>query len=141
MIVCASAHELNTAVHKALGQSLRIVDDPACIFLVFGLQVLLEHDCLRRDRVHLGTALCTREDALVQLVNLGKFSVGQDHSSARSAKCLVGRCCGDMSVRNRARMISGRYESCDVGHINHEISADHIRDIAHSLEVDCSAVS
>ena len=141
MIVRASAHELNTAVHKAFGQSLRIVDDPAGIFLIFRLQIFLEHDCLRSDRVHLWTALCAREDGLVELVIFGKFSVGQDHTSARSAKCLVGRCRRDMGVRNRARMISGRHETRDVSHVDHEISADHIRDIAHSLEVDCSAVS
>ena len=72
---------------------------------------------------------------------LAELCSRQDHAAARSAESLMS--CGrhNMGIRERARMYSGSYQTCNVCDVRQQVRADFIRDLAESLEVDGPSVS
>ena len=89
--------------------------------------------------MHQRTALRAREDSFVDL--LGVLLLAKNEPSARSAKCLVRGRSHDVRIRYGRRMDSRRDETGNVSHIDHEIRADAVRNLAESLEVDKTRVS
>ena len=84
--------------------------------------------------MHQGTALNTGEDRHIDLF----FQIGtaEDHAASRSAQRLVGRGRHDIGVRERTRINSGGNEPRIVRHIDHQVSADFLRNFAETLEVN-----
>ena len=62
--------------------------------------------------------------------------VRQHHARARAAQRLVRRGGDDMGVRQRARMQPGGHQSRKMRHVDHEIGADGVGDLAEAREVD-----
>ena len=86
-------------------------------------------------------ALDAREYGFVKVELLIHFIAGEDHAAARSSQCLMRGRCRHMRVRDRAGMESRRHESGDVRHIDHQIRADFVSDLAETLEIDRARVS
>jgi hypothetical protein len=104
------------------------------IVLELRLQRFTEGNGLGGDDMHQRSALQAREDGRIEL--LGQILViGQDHAAARAAQRLVRRGGGDMAMRERRRMLAAGNEAGDVGHVDHEIGADRIGDLAETLPV------
>ena len=62
--------------------------------------------------------------------------VGQDHAAARAAQRLVRRGGDDMRVRKRRGMRAAGDEAGEMRHVDHQIGADFVADLAEALEVD-----
>ena len=71
---------------------------------------------------------------------LCKFLAGKDHTTSRSAQCLM--CCGccNMCIWDRTLMIACSDKSRNMSHINHQKSTNFIGDLAETLEVDLSGI-
>jgi len=85
--------------------------------------------------MHQGAALQSGEHAGVQLL-VHILVIAEDHAAARAAQRLVGRRGHHMGIRQRARMKTGGHEPGEMGHIDHEIGADGIRDLAETRKID-----
>ena len=58
------------------------------------------------------------------------FVVGQDHAAARAAQGLVGGRRDDVGVGDRVRVDAAGYQAGEVGHVDHQVGADFVGDLA-----------
>ena len=86
------------------------------------------------------TALGAREDGLVELL-CKLLVVREDNAAARAAQGLVGGGGDDVRIRNRALVQTGRDQTCDVRHIDEQVSADLVRDLCELRKVDGTRIS
>ena len=107
------------ALHQHLAHRLGVVDDVLGVDLEVGAQRLAEGHGLGGDDVHQRAALDAGEDRRVDLLG-DVLVVGQDHAAARTAQRLVRRRGDDVSVRERARMLTAGNEAGEVRHVDHE---------------------
>ncbi len=122
------------------GERLGVVDDLARIDLEVGLQRLAEGDGLGGDDMHQRAALKAGEDRRIDL--LGDVRViGQDKAAARAAQGLVRRRGDDMGVREGRGMHAAGDEAGEMRHIDEEIGADRIGDLAEFGEIPDGADS
>ena len=70
-----------------------------------------------------------------------KFFRRKNHTATRSTQCFVCCRCCYMSIWNRAFMITGSNQSCDMSHIYHQISTNFICNFTKSFEINLTAVS
>ena len=120
---------------QRLGQRLGVLDDVFGVDLERRPQRLAERDRLGGDHMHQRAALQAREHRRVDL--LGELLVvGEDHAAARPAQRLVRGRGDDMRVRERARMRAAGDESGEMRHVDHQIGADLVGDLAEALEID-----
>ncbi len=133
MRVGAARDDVEAALDERRGKRLRIVGDGARIDLELGLQRLAQHHGFRRDDMHQRPALQPREHRAVDLL-ADILVVAEDHAAARAAQRLM-RCGGDdMRMRQRARMDAAGDEPGEMRHIDHEIGADGLRDLAEAAK-------
>jgi hypothetical protein len=64
-----------------------------------------------------------------------RLVVGEDQAAARAAQRLVRGRRGDMRMRHRRSMNATRDKTGEVRHVDQEIRADAVRDLAETLEV------
>ena len=88
--------------------------------------------------MHQRAALHTREGRLID--RLGVLLFTEDHTAAGSAKGLVGSGGDELSVRNGILVHSAGYQTRDMRHIDHQVRADLIGNLAEALEVDCAGI-
>src|SRR3954454_7607752 len=94
-----------------------------------------ERDGLRSDDVHQGTPLESGEDSRIDLLR-NILVVGEDHTSAGAAKGFVGRGRHHIGKAERARVLSRGNEPSEMGHVDEEIGANLVADLAEALEVE-----
>src|SRR6476661_1897532 len=115
-------------------EDLGVLDDLLGVGLVLRGGALLEVDRLRRDGVHLRTALHHREDGLVELG--GVLLLADQRTRARPAQHLVRREGDDVGVRHRAGDGLAGDEADEVGGVDPEDRPDLVGQPAEELEVD-----
>ncbi len=134
MIVRAARDDIEPILHQRRRQRAGIGDDLPRIGLELGLQCFLERHGLGRDDVHQRAALQAGEHGRVDL--LGHLLViGEDHAAARTAQRFVRGRRRDVGMRHWRGMNAAGDEAGDVGHVDHEIGADFVGDLAEPLPV------
>jgi hypothetical protein len=129
MVVRAAGDDAEAAVGERLGQRLGVVDHLLRIGLEPGLQRFAESHRLGGDDMHQRAALQAGEDGRIDLLG-DILVVGQHDAAARAAQGLVRRRGDDMGVRERRGMRAARHQTGEMRHIDHEIGADRIGDLA-----------
>ena len=130
----AARHDAQPPVHELLGHDRRILHDLLLIGLEFRRERFAQRHGLRGDDVHEGTALHAREDRGVDL--LFKVGTHEDHAAARTAQRLVGGRGHNVGVSERRRVDARGDEARIVRHVDHQESADLMRNFRKALEVD-----
>ena len=90
--------------------------------------------------MHQRSSLCSREDSFIEIILFVYLITAEDHSSTRSAQCLV--CCSGyhICVWNRTWMQPCGYQSCDVRHIYHKHRIHFICDLTEFLKVNGTCI-
>ena len=128
-----------TALGQTVGKSLTVLDDLLGICLELGLHRLFEADRLGCDDVHERTALHTGEQRLVD--SLGELLAAEDQTASGTAEGLVSGGGDELGIGHGVLMHAACYQTGDMSHIHHQISADLIADLAELLEVDSARIS
>ena len=115
-------------------QRLGVLDHVPGIDLEVRPQRFGERHRLGRDHMHQGTALQAREDRRVQLLG-ERFVVAEDQAAARPAQRFVRRGRGDVGVRHRRGMHATGDQTGEMRHVDQEIRADAVGDLAKALEI------
>jgi hypothetical protein len=84
--------------------------------------------------MHQRPALQAGEDGRVDLLG-ERLVIGQDHAAARAAQGLVRGGGDDMGVRERRGMRATGHEAGEMRHVDHEIGADLVGDLAEAGEI------
>ncbi|ENN85865.1 hypothetical protein RHSP_17832 [Rhizobium freirei PRF 81] len=134
VVVGAAGDDVDAAGNQRFGQSLGVLDDLSGVILELRLQRFAESHGLGGDDVHQRTTLETGEDRRVELLGQILF-IGEDHAAARAAQRLVRGGGGNVAMRERRRMLATGNEAGDVGHVDHQIGADAVGDLAEALPV------
>ena len=71
---------------------------------------------------------------------LGELLAAEDHPAARAAEGLVDRGGDDVGVLDRVRVLAGGDEAGEVGHVDHQLRADRVGDLAERGEVELARV-
>jgi hypothetical protein len=116
-----------------------VVDHLLGVGLERRLQRLAEGDRLGGDDVLQRTALQAGEHRRIDLLD-DRFVIGQHHAAARAAQGLVGGGGDHVGVRDRAGEHAAGHQAREVGHVDHQIGADRVGDLAEAGEVDLAAV-
>lgn len=150
--VSAVRDELVAQLLELVLQSLGVVQDLLLVLLELGSVNLLESNSKGSDGVVVGTTLVTRENGEVDrtlkvvknllsgLVSAAHTLAEEDHGTTGATKRLVGGGSDNIGVLEGRRNDTGGDQSGDMGHINDEVSADLVSDLAHALIVDQAAV-
>ena len=85
--------------------------------------------------MHQRAALHAGEHRRIELLRQ-LLVVGEDRAAARAAQRLVRGRRHDMRMRERARMRAAGHEAGEMRHVDHEIGADLVGDLAEAAEID-----
>ena len=119
---------------KRFSKRLGVLDDLRGIVLELRLQRFAERHGLGGDDMHQRAALQAGEDSRIELLRQ-ILVIGEDHAAARAAQRLVGRGRCNMAMRERRRMLATGNEAGDMGHVDHQVGADAVGDLAEALPV------
>ena len=132
--VGAAGDDAEAFVGQCLRQNLGVGHDLSRVVLEAGLKGFLEAHSFRRDDVHQRSALHSWEDDLVDCGRM--FLLGEDHSGARPAQCLVRGGGDNMAVWYGRWMHATGNQSGEVRHVDQVERADFVGNLAHAGEVD-----
>ena len=135
MGVGAAGDDVEALLDKGGGQGLGIADHGLGIDLEARLQGLAEGGGLGGDGMHQRPALEAREGRGVDLL-ADVVAVRQDHAAATGAQGLVRGRGDDMGMRQRARVHTGGDQAREMGHVDHEVGAHRVGDLAEAREVE-----
>ena len=85
--------------------------------------------------MHQRPALHSREHRCIELFRK-LLVIAEDGPAARPAQCLVRRRGDDVSVGKRARMRAAGDQTGKMSHVDHQISADLVGNLAEAAKVD-----
>ena len=139
MVVGAAGNQAQAAFHHALAHGSAVVYHVLDVGLELGLQRLTEGNGLGGDDVHERAALGTREHGAVDLLG-NSLVVGEDEAAARAAKGLVAGGGYHVRIRHRAGMQARCDQARDMGHVDHQVCAHLVGDLAHALEIDDAGI-
>ncbi len=139
MVVGAAGNQAKAALNHALAHCGAVGDDVLDVGLELGLQRLAEGNGLGGDDVHERAALGAREHRAVDLLGKG-LVVGEDEAAARAAKGLVAGGGYHVGIGHRAGVQAHGNQAGDVRHVDHQVGAHLVGDLAHALEVDDAGV-
>ncbi|MNI75416.1 hypothetical protein D3C73_1315650 [compost metagenome] len=91
--------------------------------------------------MHQRAALATGEHGGVEFFLKLGIGPGQDQATARAAQGLVGRGGDHVGVGQRIRVQTGGHQPGDVGHVDEQIGANFVGDLAKAREVEGLGVS
>lgn len=154
MAVSSVGDELVTELLELSLQGLGVLDDLLLVLLELRGVNLLEGNGKSGDGVVVGTTLVAREDGEVDgalkvihdvLAGLGVGAADtlaeEDHGTTGATQGLVSGGGHNIGVLEGRGDNAGSDETRDVGHVDDEVSADLVGDLAHTLVVDQTAVS
>ena len=134
MVVGAAGDDVEAGAPSVSASALGVLDDVLRVDLEVGAQRLAEGDRLGGDHMHQRPALQAREDRRVDLLG-DVLVVGEDQAAARPAQRLVRRRGDDMGVRDRRGMDAAGDQPGEMRHVDHQVGADRIGDLAEAAEV------
>ena len=153
MAVRAIGHELDAELLELVLKRFGVGDNLFLIGDKFRLDSLLQRNSESGDGVVVWPALVTWEDRKVdwafEIVEkfLAGLGVGladalavEDHGATRPAEGFMGCGCDDVGVFEGGGNHAGRDQARDVRHVDHEVGAAEIGDLAHAFVVDEAAV-
>ncbi len=153
MVVGAAGDQTEAFSLQTLGKNGSVLDDLLTVGLELGLERLAEADGLGSDDVLERAALGAGEHGGVDLLGevdglhlagldvlLGDLVLAQDHAAAGAAQGLVGGGGDNVGIGHGALVNASGDETGDVGHIDHEESADGISDLTELGEVDLAGI-
>ena len=85
-------------------------------------------------------ALGSRENGLVEIKFLSRLLICQNHTAPWASQCLVGGGSHHICIRNGTGVFARCHQAGDMGHINHEISANFVSDFTKPLEINCPGI-
>ena len=136
--VGAAGEDRDAAGLQALGERLRVGDRLA----LAGAELLGRGDPqghrLGGDRVHQRPALLAGEDRFVDRFRV--LLAAEDHAAARAAERLVDRRRDDVGVLDRVGVLAGGDQAGEVRHVDHQLGADRVGDLAEGGEVELARV-
>ena len=135
MVVRSARHQTQAAIGHALTHCSGVLHHMVDVFLESRLQGLAEGNGLASDNMHERAALATREHGRIDLLEQ-VLIVREDEAAARTTKGLMAGGRDDVRIRNRGRMRARGNQAGDMGHVDHKVCADFMRDLRHTLEVD-----
>ena len=138
MVVGAAGDQVETCVHQAGCQSLCVLQDLLLVCLELGLESLAEGNSLSSDDVHQRAALGAGEDSLVD--GLCQLSLAQDDAAAGTAQGLVGGGGDDVCIGHGVGMQTGSNQTGNVSHVNEQVCANLVSDLAELCEVDHTGI-
>lgn len=151
--VSAVSNELVAQFLELKLSRLGVFDNQFLVLLELRGGGLLQGNSKSSDGVVVGTTLVTREDREVDrtlkviqdflaiLVSAAHALAEEDHSTTGATERLVGGGGDDISVLKRRGDDTGSDQARDVGHVDNEVSADLVSDLAHTGVVNQTAVS
>ena len=135
VVVGAAGDDVEAGAPAALAASALAL---STTFLRIGLELrpqrLAEGHRLGGDDMHQRAALQAREDRRVDLLG-DVLVVGEDHAAARAAQRLVRGRGDDMGMRERRGMRAAGDQAGEMRHVDHQIGADLVGDLAEAREV------
>ena len=134
MGIRTAGDDIEPARFQRFRQRLGILDDILRVELEGGTQRFTEGHRLGGDDMHQGSALQTREHSRVELLGQS-FVVGEDNPAARTAQRLMRGGRHHMRMRKRAGMGAAGHQAGEMRHVDHEIGANGIRDLAEAAEI------
>ena len=153
VVVGAAGDQTEAFSLQTLGKNGSVLDDLLTVGLELGLERLAEADGLGSDDVLERAALGAGEHGGVDLLGqvdglhlagldvlLGDLVLAQDHAAAGTAQGLVGGGGDNVGIGHGALVNASGDETGDVGHIDHEESADGISDLTELGEVDLAGI-
>jgi hypothetical protein len=151
--ICAVGNELVAELLELHLESLGVLDDLLLVLLEFGGSGLLESDGESGDGVVVGSTLVTWEDREVDralevveslLAGLGiclaNTLAEEDHGTTRTTEGLVGGRSDDVCMLEGTGDNTSSDETRNVCHVNDEIGANKVCNLAHAAIVDQTAV-
>lgn len=134
-------------------KGLGILDHLLLVLPKFGGRSLLESNRKSGDGVVVGSTLVTREDREVDgtleivhdvvarlRVSAADALAEENHGTAGSTQRFVGGSCDNIGVLKRRRDNASGNQARDVSHVDNEVGADLVSDLAHAGVVDQTAV-
>ena len=135
VVVGAAGHEPRASPDEPLGQGSGVGDDPAGVVLEIGLAGFGEGHGLGRHHVRQRS---TQDHRATPVDELGVVGVAQDEPAPRPTQRLVRGGRDDLGVGDRV-LVADEHLACDqpgeVRHVDHQIGADRIGDLAEAAEV------
>ena len=138
MIVGASRHQAEALLGQGLGERRSIAHDLLGVALKGRIGGFAEGHGLAGNGMFEGPTLQTGEDRLVD--RRGVLGLGEDATTTRTTKGLVGGERDDVGVRNRVRMHPAGDEPGDMGGIEHEQRANLVGDGPDGFGIDDARV-
>jgi hypothetical protein len=138
VIVGAAGHDAVPVARHPCREPLRIRDDLPDVLLERRLKRFPERGGLRGHDVNQGSALKARKHDAVEILRV--LGLAQDEPGPRTAERLVRRRRDEIAVRDGARVVPGRHEPGDVGHVRHDLRSDRSRDPPDAREIDDARV-
>ncbi len=135
MGVGAAGHDVETTFDQLISEGIGVCTHLLLVFFEFRAQSFAECRCFTSDHMHQRTTLDAREDRRVYFFRDG-FVVGDDHAAAWATQGFMGGGGGNMGVREGGGVFARRNQTRDMGHINHKVCANRIRDFTEFREVD-----
>ncbi|MPM58964.1 hypothetical protein SDC9_105799 [bioreactor metagenome] len=133
VVICSAGHDSESFVHQLCRQCLCIVDNLLLVYIEVLFHGFLEANSFGCNNMHQRATLYSRENCLVNL--LGKFALAQNHTASWASQCLVSSCSYKICIFNWIWMKFCSNKSCNVSHVNHEVSSHFICNFSESLEV------
>ena len=129
----------NVGGQQAFGDDAGAFQGAFLAFAELRLSSELERNSLRGNDVLQRATLLSGENRGVDL--LGDVGVvGQDHTTARAAKGLVGGARDDVGVRHRVGVKTRGHQAGEMRHVHHQVGAHQVRDTAELGEVQLPGV-
>ena len=141
MVICTTGYDLHASVHQTFAECFCILQNLLLISLEFRLKCFFKAYRFCSDHMFQRTSLNTWKYCFIEVELLSSFFIAQDHTASWSTQCLVCCSCYYISVRNRTRMQSCCYQTCNVCNICHQICSYLISNLTEFLEINRSGIS
>ena len=125
----------NAAGIQCFGQGFRVFDHGLRVKLEGRVKRLAERHRLGGDDMHQRPALHAGEDGGVELLG-DLLVIGEDRAAARPAQGLVRGRRDHVGMREWARMHAAGHKAGEMRHVDHQVGADIVGDLAEAAEID-----
>ncbi len=135
MVVRSAGNKAEALFDKPLGQCLGVFHHLLLIFLKLRTQRLAKTHGLCRDDVFQRAALCAREHSRVDFL-VYVLVVAQDQAAPGTPQGLVGGGGNHIGIGHGRGMLPCCDQTCNVGHVHHQIRARRVGRLTELLEVN-----
>ena len=140
MIIGSSGYNINASVLKSFAERLSIFHYHAGILFKFRLQSFFQAYRLGSDHMHQRASLDSRENSFVKVKFLCIFCAAHDQSASWASQCLMCGCCYNVSIRDRAWMLSACHKTGNMSHIHHKICSRLVCNLTELLKINGAGI-